>query len=161
MPMRHGAKLTKSYSKAPRKPKLRSIKKRKAAPRQCLASLSSWRRQGPVGLTPGGHRREHLFASNRRHPERLSQRDPFRLSRFGKASRVSLVFNTHFTDTMDHWGPATTDGSAKDGEVILFNDSGISSNRQVSYSLEESAKRVLPSFLRQSASQLASTEDRP
>jgi pimeloyl-ACP methyl ester carboxylesterase len=34
----------------------------------------------------------------------------------------------HFTGTMDHWDPAVTDGLAKEREVILFNNAGISSS---------------------------------
>src|SRR5229473_1565440 len=41
---------------------------------------------------------------------------------------VPLVFNQHFTGTMDHWDPAVTDGLAKDREVILFDNAGISSS---------------------------------
>jgi pimeloyl-ACP methyl ester carboxylesterase len=41
---------------------------------------------------------------------------------------VPLVFNQHFTGTLDHWDPAVTDGFAKDREVILFNNTGISSS---------------------------------
>ncbi|MDB5604645.1 MAG: dienelactone hydrolase family protein [Bradyrhizobium sp.] len=48
--------------------------------------------------------------------------------RFGNAAGVPLVFNQHFTGTMDHWDPAVTDGFAKDREVILFNNTGISSS---------------------------------
>jgi hypothetical protein len=44
----------------------------------------------------------------------------FAYRRFGKASGVPLVFNMHFTGTMDHWDPLVTDGLAKDREVILF-----------------------------------------
>jgi pimeloyl-ACP methyl ester carboxylesterase len=52
----------------------------------------------------------------------------FAYRRFGKAAGVPLVFNQHFTGTMDHWYPAVTDGFAKDREVILFNNAGISSS---------------------------------
>jgi pimeloyl-ACP methyl ester carboxylesterase len=52
----------------------------------------------------------------------------FAYRRFGKAAGVPLVFNQHFTGTMDHWDPAVTDGFAKDREVILFNNAGISSS---------------------------------
>jgi hypothetical protein len=45
--------------------------------------------------------------------------DPVRLPRFGKTGGVPLVFNMHFTGTMDHWDPAVTDGFATDCEVIL------------------------------------------
>src|SRR5258706_4665751 len=48
--------------------------------------------------------------------------------RSGKSGGVPLVFNMHFTGTMDHWDPAVTDGFAKDREVILFNNAGISSS---------------------------------
>src|ERR1700704_715964 len=41
---------------------------------------------------------------------------------------VPLVFNQHFTGTMDHWDPAVTDGLAKDREVLLFNNAGVSSS---------------------------------
>jgi pimeloyl-ACP methyl ester carboxylesterase len=41
---------------------------------------------------------------------------------------VPLVFNQHFTGTMDHWDPAVTDGLAKDREVILFDNAGVSSS---------------------------------
>ena len=52
----------------------------------------------------------------------------FAYRRFGKANGVPLVFNQHFTGTMDHWDPAVTDGFAKDREVILFNNAGVSSS---------------------------------
>src|SRR5258706_354058 len=48
--------------------------------------------------------------------------------RFCKPDGVPLVFNQHFTGTMDHWDPSVTDGIAKDREVILFNNAGISSS---------------------------------
>jgi pimeloyl-ACP methyl ester carboxylesterase len=56
----------------------------------------------------------------------------FAYRRFGKASGVPLVFNQHFTGTMDHWDPAVIDGFAKDREVILFNNAGVSSSSGVS-----------------------------
>ena len=52
----------------------------------------------------------------------------FAYRRFGKAGGVPLVFNQHFTGTMDHWDPAVTDGFARDREVILFNNAGVSSS---------------------------------
>src|ERR1700736_6463912 len=51
----------------------------------------------------------------------------FAYRRFGKPDGVPLVFNQHFTGTMDHWDPAVTDGLATEREVILFNNAGISS----------------------------------
>jgi pimeloyl-ACP methyl ester carboxylesterase len=52
----------------------------------------------------------------------------FAYRRFGRPSGVPLVFNQHYTGTMDHWDPAVTDGFAKDREVILFNNAGVSSS---------------------------------
>jgi pimeloyl-ACP methyl ester carboxylesterase len=52
----------------------------------------------------------------------------FAYRRFGKSGGVPLVFNQHFTGTMDHWDPAVTDGFARDREVILFNNAGVSSS---------------------------------
>jgi pimeloyl-ACP methyl ester carboxylesterase len=64
----------------------------------------------------------------------------FAYRRFGKANGVPLVFNMHFTGTMDHWDPAVTDGFAKDREVILFDNAGISSSSgEVPASIDEMA----------------------
>jgi pimeloyl-ACP methyl ester carboxylesterase len=64
----------------------------------------------------------------------------FAYRRFGKVGGVPLVFNIHFTGTMDHWDPAVTDGLAQDREVILFNNAGISSTSgDVLESIEEMA----------------------
>src|ERR1700716_3270352 len=64
----------------------------------------------------------------------------FAYRRFGKSGGVPLVFNIHFTGTMDHWDPAVTDGFARDREVILFNNAGISSSSgEVPTSVEEMA----------------------
>jgi pimeloyl-ACP methyl ester carboxylesterase len=52
----------------------------------------------------------------------------FGYRRFGKPNGVPLVFNQHYTGTMDHWDPAVTDGFANDREVILFNNAGVSSS---------------------------------
>jgi pimeloyl-ACP methyl ester carboxylesterase len=52
----------------------------------------------------------------------------FAYRRFGNAAGFPLVFNQHFTGTMDHWDPAVTDGLAKDREVILFNNAGVSNS---------------------------------
>src|SRR6476620_3086928 len=64
----------------------------------------------------------------------------FAYRRFGKTGTVPLVFNQHFTGTMDHWDPAVTDSFAEDREVILFNNAGISSTSgEVPTSIEEMA----------------------
>src|ERR1700692_2089711 len=52
----------------------------------------------------------------------------FAYRRFGKAGGVPLVFNMHYLGTMDYWDPAVTDGLARDREVILFDNAGISSS---------------------------------
>jgi pimeloyl-ACP methyl ester carboxylesterase len=64
----------------------------------------------------------------------------FAYRRFGKSGGVPLVFNMHFTGTMDHWDPLVTDGLAASREVILFNNAGISSTSgEVPASVEEMA----------------------
>ena len=52
----------------------------------------------------------------------------FAYRRFGKANGVPLVFNQHYLGTMDYWDPTITDGLARDREVILFNNAGVSSS---------------------------------
>jgi len=52
----------------------------------------------------------------------------FAYRRFGKAGGVPLVFNMHYLGTMDYWDPTVTDGLARDREVILFDNAGISSS---------------------------------
>lgn len=52
----------------------------------------------------------------------------FAYRRFGKPGGVPLIFNQHYRGTMDYWDPAVTDGLAKDREVILFNNAGVSSS---------------------------------
>ena len=52
----------------------------------------------------------------------------FAYRRFGKAGGLPLVFNQHYTGTMDYWDPLVTDGIAESREVILFNNAGISSS---------------------------------
>jgi pimeloyl-ACP methyl ester carboxylesterase len=64
----------------------------------------------------------------------------FAYRRFGKSGGVPLVFNMHFTGTMDHWDPAVTDGFAKHRAIILFDNAGISSSSgEVPTSIEEMA----------------------
>src|SRR6202048_1984845 len=51
----------------------------------------------------------------------------FAYRRFGKARGVPLVFNMHYLGTMDYWDPTVTDGLARDREVTLFDNAGVSS----------------------------------
>jgi pimeloyl-ACP methyl ester carboxylesterase len=68
----------------------------------------------------------------------------FAYRRFGKSGGVPLVFNQHFTGTIDHWDPAVTDGFAKDREVILFNNAGVSSSSgEVPTSIEGMAANAI------------------
>ena len=52
----------------------------------------------------------------------------FAYRRFGKQGGVPLVFNQHYAGAMDHWDPTVTDGLAKDREIVLFNNAGVSSS---------------------------------
>jgi pimeloyl-ACP methyl ester carboxylesterase len=52
----------------------------------------------------------------------------FAYRRFGKTGGMPIVFNQHYIGTMDYWDPTVTDGLARDREVILFNNAGISSS---------------------------------
>src|SRR5882757_4480782 len=64
--------------------------------------------------------------------------------RFGKPGCVPLLFNQHFTGTMDHWDPAVTDDLARDREVILFNNAGVSSSSgEVSTTIEDMAANAV------------------
>src|SRR5580692_7536019 len=64
----------------------------------------------------------------------------FAYRRFGQSGGVPLVFNMHFTGTMDHWDPLVTDGLAAGREVILFNNAGIAtSSGQVPTTVEKMA----------------------
>ena len=68
----------------------------------------------------------------------------FAYCRFGKPVGVPLVFNQHFTGTMDHWDPAVTDGFAKDRQVILFDNAGVSSSSgEVSTTIEDMAANAV------------------
>src|SRR5258708_10605968 len=52
----------------------------------------------------------------------------FAYRRFGRAGGAPIVFNQHYIGTMDYWDPTVTDGLARDREVILFNNAGVSSS---------------------------------
>src|SRR5260221_1407278 len=57
-----------------------------------------------------------------------ARRIRFAYRRFGKAGGVTCVFKQHYIGTMDYWKPTVTDGLARDREVILFNNAGVSSS---------------------------------
>ena len=65
----------------------------------------------------------------------------FAYRRFGMRGGMPLLFFVHLMGTMDHWDPAVTDGFAHDREVILFNNTGVSSSTgDVPTSIEEMAR---------------------
>ena len=74
------------------------------------------------------HTRREMIHTHQTAPTQFVEANGIRFAyrRFGKSGGVPLVFNMHFTGTIDHWDPAVTDGFAKDREVILFNNAGIS-----------------------------------
>ena len=76
------------------------------------------------------HSRQEMIHTHQTAPTQFVEANGIRFAyrRFGKPGGVPLVFNQHFTGTMDHWDPAVTDGFAKDREVILFNNAGVSSS---------------------------------
>ena len=62
----------------------------------------------------------------------------FAYRRFGKTGDAPLVFNQHFRGTMDYWDPVVADGLARNREVILFDNAGVSSSSgQVPTSIQE------------------------
>jgi pimeloyl-ACP methyl ester carboxylesterase len=68
----------------------------------------------------------------------------FAYRRFGNEAGVPLIFNQHFTGTIDHWDPAVTDGLAEERPVILFDNAGISSSSgEVPTSVEEMAANAI------------------
>src|ERR1700745_1953671 len=82
------------------------------------------------GATMMIHSRPEMIHTHQTAPTQFVEANGIRLAhpRFGKAAGVPLVFNQHFTGTMDHWDPLVTNCFAKDREVILFNNAGISSS---------------------------------
>src|SRR3979490_3380587 len=88
------------------------------------------------------HSRPEMTHSPQTAPTQFVEANGIRFAyrRFGKSGGVPLVFNQHFTGTMDHWDPLVTDGLAAAREVILFNNAGISSTSgEVPTSVEEMA----------------------
>src|ERR1700738_1298135 len=75
------------------------------------------------------HNRTERIHSTQRAPTLCVEANGIRFAcrRFGKSGGVPLVFNQHFTGTIDHWDPGVTDGLAATREGILFNNAGISS----------------------------------
>jgi pimeloyl-ACP methyl ester carboxylesterase len=76
------------------------------------------------------HPRQEMTHTHQTAPTQFVEANGIRFAyrRFGNPGGVPLVFNQHFTGTMDHWDPAVTDGLAATREVILFNNAGVSSS---------------------------------
>src|SRR5882757_1112419 len=86
-----------------------------------------WCRLSREGAIMTIHSRPEMIPTHRTAPTQFVEANGIRFAyrRFGKPDGVPLVFNQHFTGTMDHWDPAVTDGLAMDREVILFNNAGV------------------------------------
>ncbi|WP_158798256.1 alpha/beta fold hydrolase [Pedobacter sp. L105] len=52
----------------------------------------------------------------------------FAYRRFGKKNGLPLIFANYLTGTMDNWDPIILDGFAKDREVIIFDNAGVSAS---------------------------------
>jgi pimeloyl-ACP methyl ester carboxylesterase len=92
------------------------------------------------------HRRPETIHTHQTAPTQFVEANGIRFAyrRFGNAAGVPLVFNQHFTGTMDHWDPAVIDGLAKEREVILFNNAGVSSSSgEVPTSIEGMADNAI------------------
>jgi pimeloyl-ACP methyl ester carboxylesterase len=76
------------------------------------------------------HPRQEMTHTHQTAPTQFAEANGIRFAyrRFGKSGGAPLVFNQHFTGTMDYWDPAVTDGLATTREVILFNNAGVSSS---------------------------------
>ena len=85
----------------------------------------------------------------------------FAYRRFGKQGNVPIVFNQHYLGTMDHWDPAVTDGLARDREVILFNNAGVSSSSgEVPTTVEEMGANAVTFIKALGPSQVECSESR-
>jgi pimeloyl-ACP methyl ester carboxylesterase len=92
------------------------------------------------------HSRPEMIHTHQTAPTQFVEANGIRFAyrRFGKSGGIPLVFNQHFTGTMDHWDPAVTDGFARDREVILFNNAGVSSSSgEVPTSIEAMAANAV------------------
>src|SRR6476646_6762089 len=88
------------------------------------------RRPSDEGVTTMIHTRPKMIHTHQTAPTRFVEANAIRFAyrRFGKAGGVPLVFNQHYIGTMDYWDPAVADDLARDREVILFDNAGVSSS---------------------------------
>src|ERR1700674_1296213 len=92
------------------------------------------------------HTRPEMTHTHQTAPTQFVEANGIRFAyrRFGKSGGIPLVFNQHFTGTMDHWDPLVTDGLAATREVILFNNAAISnSSGEVPTTFEEMGANVI------------------
>lgn len=54
--------------------------------------------------------------------------EKFGYRRFGKKTGIPMVFTNYLTGTMDNWDPAVIDVLAREREVIIFDNKGVSSS---------------------------------
>src|SRR5882762_8051944 len=117
-----------------------------------IAREQPWRsyptrcRLSKEGATMMIHSRPEMIHSHQTAPTQFVEANGIRFAyrRFGKSDGLPLVFNQHFTGTMDHWDPVVTDGFAKDRDVILFNNAGVSSSSgEVPTSIEGMAANAI------------------
>ena len=52
----------------------------------------------------------------------------FAYRRYGKKNGLPLVFTNYLTGTMDNWDPVVIDGLARNREVIIFDNAGVSAS---------------------------------
>src|SRR2546425_8591932 len=137
MPTRVGVQLTKSFSSAPEDPRFTAehiskdwnIVFDRSKGEQIMTTLTTAAGNRAGAATnqnePSGTIHTHQTA-----PTQFVEAKGIRFAyrRFGKAGGVPIVFNQHYTGTMDYWDPTVTDGLAKGREVILFNNAGVSSS---------------------------------
>ncbi len=64
------------------------------------------------------------------------------------ATQIWVAINLHYMGTMDYWDPAVTGSLARDREVILFNNAGLSgSSREVPTTFEQMGANAI-AFIR-------------
>src|SRR5258708_9053393 len=82
------------------------------------------------GTTKMDERETAMIHGHKTAPKQFIEANGIRFAyrRFGEAGGVPLVFNMHYLGTMDYWDPTVTDGLARDREVILFDNAGVSSS---------------------------------
>lgn len=72
-----------------------------------------------------------------------TSREKYAYRRFGRKSKIPLLFLQHFTGTLDNWDPLVTDPLAEDHDVILFDNAGIGrSTGKVPATIAEMAEHV-------------------